>query len=243
MAEISKLNPLIQAPLTEKKPQVTEQKFREVAEMYEKHFIRHMMKEMRSTVKESGFIKQNNAEKIFRDQLDDQYADDWGKSGGIGLADMIHSQLMDRYGTQLGLKEKIVKPAGPIDLTVKSNLTTLRGTGAETGNSDQTTHLKIEIDPAANLENKPAELKNPWAGTLLDKKYLEMDQMQYRIKHDNGLESLILTRGTGLATNGQSDSNLSVGDEIKTGQQLGWVDAKSPVFWTIKPDTRTDVSE
>ena len=243
MAEILKLNPLIQAPLTEKKPQVTEQKFREAAEMYEKHFIRQMMKEMRSTVKESGFIKQNNAEKIFRDQLDDQYADDWGKSGGIGLADMIHSQLMDRYGTQLDLKEKIEKPSGPIDLTVKSNLTTLRGTGAGNENTGNATHLKIEIDPAANSENKPAELKNPWAGTLLDKKYLEMDQMQYRIKHDNGFESLILTRGTGLATNGQSDRNLSVGDEIKTGQQLGWVDAKSPVFWTIKPDTRTDVSE
>lgn len=240
MAEISKLNSLIQAPLTEKKPQVTEQKFREVAEMYEKHFIRHMMKEMRSTVKESGFIKQNNAEKIFRDQLDDQYADDWGKSGGIGLADMIHSQLMDRYGTQLGLKEKMAKPAGPIDLTVKSNLTTLRGTGS--GSSDQATHLKIEMDPT-NLENKPAELKNPWAGILLDKKYLEMDQMQYRIKHDNGLESLILTRGTGLAVSGQGDANLSIGDEIKTGQQLGWVNSKSPVFWTIKPDTRTDVSE
>ena len=242
MAEISKLNPLIQAPLTEKKPQVTEQKFREVAEMYEKHFIRHMMKEMRSTVKESGFIKQNNAEKIFRDQLDDQYADDWGKSGGIGLADMIHSQLMDRYGTQFGLKEKLEKPSGPIDLNVKSNLTTLRGTGSGTKNSGDATYLKIEIDPS-NANKKPTELKNPWAGTLLDKKYLEMDQMQYRIKHDNGLESLILSRGTGLAVSGQSDTNLSIGDEIKTGQQLGWVDSKSPVFWTIKPDTRTDVSE
>ena len=241
MSEISKLNPLQQAPLTEKKSAVTEEKFREVAEMYEKHFIRQMMKEMRSTVQESGFIKQNNAEKIFRDQLDDQYADDWGKSGGIGLADLIHSQLMDKYGPQFGLKEKLAKPEGPIELTVKSNLTTLnvpKASGEKPENA--TTHLKIEF---LDQETKKAELKNPWAGTLLDKKYLEMDQMQYRIKHDNGLESLILTRGTGLATNGQSDSNLSVGDEIKTGQQLGWVDAKSPVFWTIKPDTRTDVSE
>ncbi len=251
MAEISKLNPLIQAPLAEKKPQVTEQKFREVAEMYEKHFIRHMMKEMRSTVKESGFIKQNNAEKIFRDQLDDQYADDWGKSGGIGLADMIHNQLMERYGTQMGLKEKLAKPEGPIDLTVKSNLTTLRGVSgtsenlsdSDLVNSKEPTHLKIEFDRSAAGETKAAELKNPWAGVLLDKKYLEMDQMQYRIKHDNGLESLILTRGTGLGSASQSDGNLSVGDEIKTGQQLGWVDVKSPVFWTVKPTPGTVVSE
>ena len=244
MSEINKLNPLQQAPLTEKKPQVTEEKFREVAEMYEKHFIRHMMKEMRSTVKESGFIKQNNAEKIFRDQLDDQYADDWGKSGGIGLADLIHNQLMDRYGTQMGLKEKLVKPEGPIDLNLKSNLTVLRAPSAIRSEKAATsTQLKIEFNDKEKLENKTAELKNPWAGTLLDKKYLEMDQMQYRIKHDNGLESLILTRGTGLGGASPDDTKLSVGDKIQTGQQLGWLDSNSPLFWTIKASSSTDVSE
>ncbi len=240
MSEIGKLNPLQPAPLAEKKTQVTEEKFREVAEMYEKHFIRHMMKEMRSTVKESGFIKQNNAEKIFRDQLDDQYADDWGKSGGIGLADLIHSQLMDRYGAQFGLKEKLTKPEGPIDLNLKSNLTVLN---APSDVASKSTQLKIEFDDKEKLENKTAELKNPWAGTLLDKKYLEMDQLQYRIKHDNGLESLILTRGTGLGDASLGDTKLSVGDKIKTGQQLGWLDANRPLFWTIKASSETGVSE
>ena len=240
MSEIGKLNPLQPAPLAEKKTQVTEEKFREVAEMYEKHFIRHMMKEMRSTVKESGFIKQNNAEKIFRDQLDDQYADVWGKSGGFGLADLIHSQLMDRYGAQFGLKEKLTKPEGPIDLNLKSNLTVLN---APSDVASKSTQLKIEFDDKEKLENKTAELKNPWAGTLLDKKYLEMDQMQYRIKHDNGLESLILTRGTGLGDASLGGTNLSVGDKIKTGQQLGWLDSNRPLFWTIKASSETGVSE
>ncbi len=244
MSEISKLNPLQQAPLPEKKTQVTEEKFREVAEMYEKHFIRHMMKEMRSTVSESGFIKQNNAEKIFRDQLDDQYADDWGKSGGIGLADLIHNQLMERYGTQMGLKEKLAKPEGPIDLNVKSNLTTLNSnTSKSADESKQTLHLKIEFEDKEKLGNKTAQLKNPWAGTLLDKKYLEMDQMQYRIKHDNGLESLILTRGSGLGNATLGGESLSRGDKIQTGQQLGWLDSSSPVYWNIKPTTSTEVSE
>ena len=231
MAEISKLNPLRQLPLTEKKPQVTEEKFREVAQMYEKHFIRQMMKEMRSTVHESGFIKQNNAEKIFRDQLDDQYAEDWGKSGGVGLADLIHEQLMERYGPQFGLKEKLTKPQGPIDLNVKSNLTILRGNHSDSTqakDSNDVTQLRIDFkeskiaDSSNNsATNTTVELKNPWAGTLLDKKYLEMDQMQYRIKHDNGMESLILIRGTGLGSPAQGDAKLSVGDKIQTGQQLG----------------------
>ena len=71
------MNSIKSGPMADKKNPVTEEKFREVAEMYEKHFIREMMKEMRSTVHESGFMKQNNAEKMFREQLDDDYADKW----------------------------------------------------------------------------------------------------------------------------------------------------------------------
>src|SRR4051812_46863679 len=98
MADIGKLNSIKTLPLSEKKEKVTEEKFREVSDMYEKYFIREMMRQMRSTVHESGFIKQNNAEKIFRDQLDDQYADQWGKAGGMGLSDLIYNQLIDKYG-------------------------------------------------------------------------------------------------------------------------------------------------
>ncbi|MBC7421626.1 MAG: rod-binding protein [Bdellovibrio sp.] len=229
MSEIPKLNntlnPLNAGPMAEKKNVVTEEKFREVSDMYEKHFIREMMKQMRATVHESGFIKQNNAEKIFQDQLDDQYAEKWGKSGGIGLSNIIHDQLMQKYGTQLGLKPKIDKPVGPIELTSKTNFS-----GAVSQNPSEkinSTTYKFQTAP-----DQRAELKNPWVGTLLDKKYLEMDQMQYQIQHDNGLESLILTRGTGLGP----DQQLSPGDKIQAGQQLGWVSSSSPLFWTVKPN-------
>ena len=240
MSEINKLNnanaaaapmnSIKQQALADKKNPVTDEKFREVAEMYEKHFIREMMKEMRSTVHESGFIKQNNAEKMFSEQLDDNYAGQWTQKGGIGLADLIHDQLMQKYGPQYGLKEKLAKPHGPIDLNAKSNITTLRIPHTE---NSEATHLKIEANPEAGL--KTAALKNPWAGTLLDKKFLEMDQMQYHIQHDNGLESLIMTRGSGLAEGAASDRKLSVGDKIPAGQQMGWLNSASPLFWTIKP--------
>lgn len=231
MADIGKLNsnqlnPIQAQPLSEKKTKVTDEKLREVAEMYEKHFIREMMKEMNATVHEGGMIQKNNAEKTFQDMLDDQYAGNWGKAGGIGLADMIHKQLLERYGEQFGLKEKIEKPKGPIDFNLKSNITSVPG------------GLKIQPD---STTQKTAALHNPWAGVLLDKKYLDMDQMQYRIKHDNGLESLITTRGSGLAGNA-SGANLSAGDEVKAGQQLGWLNSTSPLFWTIKPN-KVSVSE
>ncbi|MBC7466846.1 MAG: rod-binding protein [Bdellovibrio sp.] len=250
MSEITKLNsaPMdsIQAkPLSERKNKVTDEKLREVSEMYEKHFIRQMMKEMRATVHEGGLVQQNNGEKLFQDQLDDQYAGEWGKAGGIGLADMIHKQLLDRYGEQFGLKEPIQKPSGPLKFDAKSTISTVRSgeptplkANAELKPENEITNLKIQPDATTQ---KTAALHNPWAGVLLDKKYLEMDQMQYRIKHDNGLESLITTRGSGLAADSMG-AKLSAGDEVKAGQQLGWLDATSPLFWTIKPN-KVGVSE
>ncbi len=216
----------------EEKAKKTDEKFREVSELYEKHFIREMMKEMRSTVHETGFIKQNNAEKIFRDQLDDQFADQWGKAGGIGLSGLIYDQLIQKYGQQMGLKPAIEKPHGPIDLNEKANF---GGISASEINSSRPAKSQSITYKFLTPPDQKSEIKNPWVGTLLDKKYLEMDQLQYRVKHDNGLESLISTRGTGLGP----DLLLSQGDRIQSGQQLGWASAASPLFWTVK----TNVSE
>lgn len=235
MSEIGKLNSIKPLAMTDK-AKAADDKLHEVSELYEKHFIREMMKQMRATVHEGGFIKQNNAEKIFRDQLDDQYADQWAKSGGIGLSNLIYDQLIDKFGVQMGLKQKIDKPQGPLNFNAKSNFSgmTTAGTAAPSAHSEVSQGLKSSSQVTFKFlspENEKTELVNPWAGVLLDKKYLEMDQMQYRIKHDNGLESLILTRGTGLG----AAPNLSLGDTIQAGQQLGWVSSASPLFWTVKP--------
>lgn len=229
MAEIGKTNPAIalNQPLKEKSNRVTEEKLREVADLYENHFIREMMKQMRSTVHESGFIKQNNAEKIFRGQLDDQYADQWGKAGGIGLSNLIHDQLMEKFGEKLGLRAPIEKPHGPIKLDHKAAFSGVIGAQQTKTTEGEPVTFKFQAPEQEHLE-----LRSPWAGTLLDKKYMDLDQMQFRIKHDNGLESLILTRGTGLGP----EQKLSPGDTIKAGQQLGWLSSASPLFWTVRPN-------
>jgi flagellar protein FlgJ len=248
MSEIGKINsrPI---PTAADKLKAADEKLHEVSDMYEQHFIREMMKQMRATVHEGGFIQQSNAEKLFRDQLDDQYAEQWTKSGGIGLSKMIYEQLMDKYGTKMGLKKPVDKPLGPLPVNEKSTYTGVTSSGKPASGSNSLGALAATgLDSAASEDglksgqpvtcqfqspaNEKTELSNPWAGVLLDKKYLEMDQMQYRIKHDNGLESLILTRGTGLGM----EQKLSPGDAIAAGQQLGWVSSASPVFWTVKPN-------
>ena len=49
--------------------QTPEQQLREVAELYEKNFMREMYKAMRGTVPENTLVKTNQAEKIFQEQL------------------------------------------------------------------------------------------------------------------------------------------------------------------------------
>jgi flagellar protein FlgJ len=245
MSEIGKINPR-SPPTAADKLKAADEKLHEVSDMYEQHFIREMMKQMRATVHEGGFIQQSNAEKLFRDQLDDQYAEQWTKSGGIGLSKMIYEQLIDKYGPKMGLKKPVEKPMGPLPLNEKSVFTGVTSAGKPAGASAGTAPTGAALAPnedspksgqAVTFQfqsppNEKAELSSPWAGVLLDKKYLDMDQMQYRIKHDNGLESLILTRGTGLGM----EQKLSPGDAIEAGQQLGWVSSASPVFWTVKPN-------
>lgn len=232
MSTIGKLNAIQPQPLEERTNKISEAKLREVSDLYENHFIREMIKQMRSTVHEGGLIKQNNAEKIFQSQLDDEYANQWGKAGGIGLSNLIYEQLIDKYGAQAGLKQKIDKPSGPIEINEKASFSGLtneaighKSTNLSTINSEQLT-FRFQAPKTGR-----SEFRSPWAGTLLDKKYRDLDQMQYRIQHDNGLESLILTQGTGLGP----EHKVLPGDRVQAGQQLGWLGSEASLYWTVKP--------
>ncbi|PIT99370.1 MAG: hypothetical protein COT74_10215 [Bdellovibrionales bacterium CG10_big_fil_rev_8_21_14_0_10_45_34] len=94
---------------TTKNPQIAG-----AAKMFESQFLRQMIKEMRSTVPESEWMPASMGEKIFREQLDDHYADDWATQGGIGLADIIYDQIVQRYMPELGSSPS--KISGPIPL-------------------------------------------------------------------------------------------------------------------------------
>ncbi len=78
--------------------------------MYEKQFLREMMKAMRSTVTSSELLPVSPGERIYREELDNEYAEKWGDAGGIGLSGMIFEQLKQKFGPLLGAP---VSPPGP----------------------------------------------------------------------------------------------------------------------------------
>lgn len=79
-------------------------KIRDAAVLYEKHFLREMWKSMRATAQgDSAILPQGPGQKLYQEQLDDQYIDQWSAQGGVGYADIIYNQLIERYGSQMGL--------------------------------------------------------------------------------------------------------------------------------------------
>jgi flagellar protein FlgJ len=201
-------------------------KLHEVADMYEKHFLGEMMKAMRSTVHESGFIKQNQAEKIFREQLDDHYVDKWGEKGGIGLSTMIYQQLVEKFGAQMGIKAPVAKPHGPIALDEKSNFSAAQYT--RPGNKEAASYrFDRNLNELTVGTNKSTEVKAPWDGVLLGKRQLAENQSLLEIEHDNGLKSQMVFKG--------SMSKLSTGQKLQAGETLGFLspEAKS-LYWSVE---------
>ncbi len=218
-----------------------DEKLKDVSEMYEKHFLREMLKSMRSTVHEGGFIKTNQAEKIFRDQLDDQYVDKWSDKGGIGLSKLIYTQLVEKFGAQLGIKAPVSKPQGPIPLNEKSDFagTTFNSVGKKENSAG---NFSVRFDRVQlekpELGSAAVEVKAPWAGTLLNKVALNPSESLIEIGHDNGLKSRLVFKG--------ALSKLSTGQNVQEGEVLGLLspEAKS-LFWNVQtgPDEADSVSE
>lgn len=233
MSDISKLNSSrligqLQNSTQTKDTQTTKDadaKLREVADMYEKYFMKEMMRNMRTTVQEGGFLKANHAEKIFQEQLDDEYSTQANNRGGFGISDLIYQQLTERYGAQLGLtgKEQVhLKPNGPVPLETKIKFKEL------VNNPKQQTYL-LQAEQQSDHE-KNINVQTPWAGVLQKKQMHDGDKTSYEIKHDNGLESLILTHGAPSA----ETRHLSQGDKLEAGQSLGLARVNAPLVWTVK---------
>lgn len=205
-------------------PEQQDKKLREVGELYEKQFLREMVKAMRGTVSEGGFIKANHAEKIFREQLDHEYVEKWGAKGGIGLADLIHQQLVDKYGPQLGIRPRIDRPQGPLPLDIKSNYTA-KTLGADANSAKVSMQFSKDMDePSLGITT----LKMPWQGKLLDSTKLGADEYLLNVAHGNGLKSQFVFRG-------QTYPGV-MGQDLEAGESIGLLSPEARAFfWNVEP--------
>jgi peptidoglycan hydrolase FlgJ len=220
LVEASKFKPLRQ-PLT---PEQQDAKLKNVGKLYEKHFLREMVKAMRGTVSEGGFQKASQAEKIFKEQLDQEYVEKWGDKGGIGLADLIHQQLLQKYGSQLGISSPIAKPRGPLPLDEKS---TFLAQPFKTQGSSK----KFSMEFLKNLDAPTlgiSSLRMPWQGKLMNSTRLGSDEYLLDLAHENGLKSQIVFKG-------QPMGDLK-GQELQAGDRIGLLSPEARAFfWNVEP--------
>lgn len=210
-------------------PAEQDQKLKDVSKMYEKQFLREMVKAMRGTVQESGFIKTNQAEKIFREQLDQEHVEKWGDRGGLGLSDIIYKQLVDKYGAALGIKGPIQKPVGPIALDEKSNFQGRRVVGSTGVDTKQITYqFDRAVLAGASADSQSQEIRAPWAGRIDGAYRLETGEEVMNLIHDNGLKSRLVFHGQKALEN----PGLST---IEPGQKLGLLSPEAKTFfWTLE---------
>ena len=85
---------------------------RSVAEQFEALFVQQMLKSMRDASFGDPFFPDTGGHQVYRDLLDQQLASDTAERGGIGLADMIVSQMQPRAPIQVTKAVVHESPAG-----------------------------------------------------------------------------------------------------------------------------------
>lgn len=201
-------------------------KLRDAAKMYETHFLNHMVKSMRSTVvHDDSLIKQNMAEKIFAEQLDNQYVDQWADKGGVGLADVIYNQIRDKY---FSTTKKDFGRHGGLPLQPKNEIHGLKATDSiqmktlPAGEGAKFNYRFEVQDPSGGQ----FEALNPMAGVVKESQKLGDGWNLVRMDHGQGVESEMTFPG--------SVTDLGPGSALETGQKLGSLDSARPVLaWKL----------
>lgn len=222
------------APPTERDPRVMD-----AARMYEKYFLNQMVKAMRSTVKYSDLQKPTMGEEIYRDQLDDQYVDSWTNTGGIGLADMIHDELLGKAQMNKLRREAMKASKGktrtPMALTDRDVLAVRRlptsaannGAGqngaGQNGTYSETVLVSLGKTTVTRAD-APETVRSPWEGEIVQ---IQVNHGKVLIdlhvgsKKSEGRAVQIAFDGVPFHGTGGESGSLRVGNQIKAGQVIG----------------------
>lgn len=198
-----------------------EQKLREAAEMYERHFLNEMVKAMRKTVPEGeGVLPGTFAEKIYRDQLDQQYVESWSQVGGVGLGQLIFDQLKEKFG---GGPIPLNAPRGPLPTApTKEGALPIEMRKSLSPNGA----LNLQFKGLPTLNGGKIAVTSPWSGELREAFSTDEGRVKVKIQHVDGLESILNYQG--------AVSTWKSGEKVAAGQEVGWIDpAAAQLTWTV----------
>lgn len=212
------INKTIDLQSTSQKAQM-EKQMRGAAQMYEKLFLNEMVKAMRSTVDHSQLTKPSMAENIFQDQLFDNYTNSWSEKGGVGLANVIYNQLVERFSPYHRQPEAV--PQGPVHIPQQ------KGSGEGTVTPIPTTHpsqMKFQIK---SPQGERAELQAPWAAHVSRVVKGEGDLHILELEHADGWKSQMGFSGGKVL--------VSPGQDVGPGEKLAeWESGCGDLQWIVE---------
>jgi len=183
----------------------------EVAKLYEKQFLREMVKAMRGTVS-FGAEKPSMAENLYRDELDQQYVESWGDNGGVGLSDLIYEQIMEKFfASAAGRELKSQNKGQAIPLTDRDVARVIRMKSQAPAGGQ--VPLRVETKPAD--AGKPAKILAPWDGEVVAKARIEGGKTALTLAHGPKLRSTFVFQGVAGA-DVQPGAKLSQGSHLAT---------------------------
>jgi flagellar protein FlgJ len=199
------------------------------AKMYEKQFLREMVKAMRGTT--TFGEKPSMAEGIYRDELDDQYVEKWGDQGGIGLHDLIYNQVMERFfASKAG--QALKGSGGTIPITDRDVSKVMRVKSGGEGGIPGQVPLRVEVKPSA--DGKPGKLMAPWDSEVVSNSRLEGGKTALTLAHGPGLRSTLVFQGTPSA-------DATPGMRFEKGKAVGVLSPETHSFlWNL---TRLQVAK
>jgi len=213
-------------------PAARDPRVMDAARMYEKYFLNQMVKAMRSTVKYSDLQKPTMGEEIYRDQLDDQYVDSWTETGGIGLADMIHDELLGKAQMNKLRREAMKASKGktrtPMALTDRDVLAVRRlpsggGVAASLNNKSETVLVSLGKTTVARSD-APETVRSPWDAEIVQIQANHgkvLIDLRAGAKNSEGRAVQIAFDGVTFDGTGGESGSLQVGNRINAGQVIG----------------------
>ena len=203
-------------------------KLKQAAQMYEKQFLRQMVRSMRDSVSHSQMTKPSMAEAIYREQLDHKYVDDWVAAGGTGFSDMIYQELVDKFYPQLADK-KIPKANRLSNRNFKVTPMPQRPSEKRDQQIRSAAESLFKIHLAGKKEAGPSYLNVPWKGKLESEFNLESGEKVAVFSHPFGLKSTLVFQG-------QMEPGL-LNKEFAAGEKFAQLGPEPQLGrWQVSPD-------
>lgn len=197
-----------------------ETKLKEVAELYEKEFMRQMVKAMRSTVGGGGLVKENQTEKLFTEELYNNYAEQMSERGDQTLRKHIYENLLQQFGAKLGInQENQIKGVMPLPESLQK-----MAKAQDYIIDHQTLMRKIDLS-----DNKSGEwqLTLPFSGQVTNlHRGAQQEFSILEITHSPNLQSQFRFLG---------ESKVKLGDYLKADDLIANLNpAGHSLIWQIK---------